>query len=218
MLLKYLTLSLSVFVSSFIVTACSVEETEEEKLEAEAADLERQAEEDDLGATTITKTKTSQTQTCTITQTSTTSSKTTKTTTTKSTSSKTQTCSSTTTATPETGESAECISHKTALANQGIFIHSSGLRVRYVNTRLSFANSQLACKNSSGVLSLKLATPAQLSLVKNLFVTSTGKSCKTDVWSEKLVRTTVTPVTYLLPNVAQITNGKDAKAVCVVQE
>ncbi|MGE0172744.1 MAG: hypothetical protein AB7T49_08165 [Oligoflexales bacterium] len=117
--------------------------------------------------------------------------------------------------TPESGESAACTTQKQNIANQGIFIHSSGLRVRYINTRLSYANAKQACASSSGVLTLQLATKAQLSLVKDLFKLSTGAKCNTDVW---IAKTTKTGTRIQMPDVSSLADGKDAKAVCVVKE
>ncbi|MGE0173920.1 MAG: hypothetical protein AB7T49_14080 [Oligoflexales bacterium] len=116
---------------------------------------------------------------------------------------------------PEAGESAECTALKQNLANQGIFIHSSGLRVRFINMRLSYNDAQVACANSSGVLTLKPATIDQLELLTDLFVTDESEECKTDVWAQKSVKK---GVRVLMPDVTTLNDGKDAKVICVVQE
>ncbi|MGE0174923.1 MAG: hypothetical protein AB7T49_19175 [Oligoflexales bacterium] len=119
----------------------------------------------------------------------------------------------------EIGESAACTQHKIDIANQGIFIHSSGLRVRFINIRLSFSDAQVACANSSTVATLKPATPDELALLDDLFFTEDNEPCKTDVWAEKVNSKGVVKGTrYLMPDVTELGKGTDAKVICVVQE
>jgi hypothetical protein len=117
--------------------------------------------------------------------------------------------------TPETGESAACASQKQSYANFGIFIHPSGKRIRYINTRLSYANAKQACAASSTVATLRLATKAELALFTDIFTLPDSSKCNTDVWTTK---TTTQGTRILMPAVTALPDGKDGKVICVVQE
>jgi hypothetical protein len=112
---------------------------------------------------------------------------------------------------PEAGESATCAAHKQAIANQGIFIHSSGYRIRFINMRLSFSDAEVACANSSTVATLAPATEEQLLLFDDLFITEDGEECPTDVFADTGER-------FLMPGTIPLKKGSTAKVICVVQE
>jgi hypothetical protein len=160
-----------------LMTNCSVEESQQEKEEADAqeADIEAEYAQDEETLSAAAKTKS-----------------------------------------PETGESVACTTFKQEIANRGIWIHPSGYRVRYVNTRLSFTNAKQACASSSTVATLGLATSAQLSYMKDIFTLPTGEKCNTDIWTPK---SSTAGTRILMPAGTTLSDGaKDGKAVCVVQE